>query len=369
MLKSVLMFKRCFSKLAPNIKESHKILAWSIHSYGDIDELQLAPKRIPIINDPDEVLIQVKAASLNPIDSFMLGGYGQKSFQVLRNNELEFPLTLGRDFSGIVISKGHRVGDKYQTGDEVYGFIPIHKQGSFSEVIVASKCHILPKPRHLSHEQSASLVYALMTAWSGLFLAGNLLLRQRKGLRVLVLGGSGGVGSAAIQLLKTQGCIVYTTCSSDAVDFVSALNPDLVFDRNNSNFNKDVELEGKYHVILDAANVGIHNIPNNWKYETYITLNSPLLINNDKYGLPGGLLKSAKDLFDANIKNICDGKTVRWGYFVPSSTGFQFVNDLICREKIRPVIQKEFDFKDLPCAMKTLQAGHARGKIVITQIT
>lgn len=84
-----------------------------------------------------------------------------------------------------------------------------------------------------------------MTAWSGLFLAGNLLLRQRKGLRVLVLGGSGGVGSVAIQLLKSQGCTVYTTCSSDAVEFVSALNPDLVFNRNDQRFIEDVELEGK----------------------------------------------------------------------------------------------------------------------------
>lgn len=73
MLKSVLTCKRCLSQLAPKVKDSQRILAWSIHSYGNIDELQLGPKRIPIINDPNEVLIQVKAASLNPIDYFMLG--------------------------------------------------------------------------------------------------------------------------------------------------------------------------------------------------------------------------------------------------------------------------------------------------------
>lgn len=342
------------------------MLSWLIHSYGDINELQLESKRLPIIYNPEEVLVQVKAASLNPIDLFMLGGYGKTSFQVLRKAELEFPLTLGRDFSGTIISKGHGVSNKFNVGDEVYGFVPIHKQGSFAEFVLASGCHILPKPKHLTHEQSASLVYASMTAWSGLFIAGNLLMRQKEGLRVLVLGGSGGVGTAAIQLLKSQGCIVYTTCSKDAVDFVSLLKPDFVFDRSDPNFIKNVELEGKYHVILDAANMGIHNIPKSWNFESYITLNSPLLVNNDNYGLTFGLLKSAKDLFEANITNICNGKTVRWGYFVPSNFGFQFLHRLVCEGKINPVIQKQFGFDDLPCAIETLKSGHARGKLVIT---
>ncbi|CAG9767665.1 unnamed protein product [Ceutorhynchus assimilis] len=358
---------RSFSQQALKLKKNHRMSAWQIHSYGDIEELQLGESRIPVINSPEDVLVEVKAGSLNPIDSFMLGGYGRASFQVLRNYQIEFPLTLGRDFSGIVIAKGHGVdNDEVKIGDEVYGFVPIHKQGALAEAVLASKCHILPKPKNLTHEQSASLVYATMTAWSGLYLAGNMILKQTKGLRVLVLGGSGGVGTSAIQLLKSQGCVVYATCSNDAIELVKSLGADMVYDRNDPDFEKNVQLEGKYHIILDAANMGIQNIPSKWQYESYVTLNSPLLVNNDKYGLCTGLLTSARNLIESNATRICEGKTVRWGYFVPSNTAFKFINELICEEKIKPVIQQSFNFKELPLAMETLRKGHARGKIVIT---
>jgi len=125
-------------------------------------------------------------------------------------------------------------------------------------------------------------------------------------------------------------------------------------------------LEGKYHIILDAANMGIQNVPSTWNYETYVTLNSPLLVNNDKYGLFGGMWTSAGNLFETNVSRICSGKTVRWGYFIPLNAGFRFIDDLICHEKIKPVIQKQFDFEELPLAIKTLREGHSRGKIVIT---
>ncbi|KAL1491073.1 hypothetical protein ABEB36_011726 [Hypothenemus hampei] len=355
---------RTFCQRAAPLKNSRKMLAWTIHSYGDIDELQLAETRIPIIQSPDEVLVEVKAASLNPIDSFMLGGYGRKSFEILRNFEIEFPLILGRDFAGTVINKGHLVKN-VNIGDEVYGFSPIHRQGTFAQTVLTSKNYILPKPHNLTYEECASTVYSSITAWSALYLCGNMFCRQNKGLRVLVLGASGGVGCAAVQLLKSEGCVVYATCSSDALDQVTSLGADVVFDRNHPEFVKNVLEEGKFHIILDAANVGMDNIPSNWQYETYITLNSPLLINNDKYGVCGGLFTSAQNLIEANIKRMGAGKTVKWGYFVPSRTGFELVHDLICQEKLKPVIQERFVFKDLPRAMEQLRKGHARGKIVV----
>ncbi|ERL94143.1 hypothetical protein D910_11425, partial [Dendroctonus ponderosae] len=364
-----------FSQEAFKFKDDNKMLSWTVHSYGGVEELQFGGSRVPIISKPDDVLVKVKAASVNPIDAYMLGlinvwggilgqyligpyffeghlnslmflqflinqlsilleevpfnirtnmwlqldgapphyhcevrqflnanfqnsligrrgGYGKTSLQVLRNFEIEFPLILGRDFSGSVIGKGHAVSE-INIGDEVYGFVPIHKQGTFADIAVASKCHLLPKPKHLSHEQSASLVYTTMTAWSGLYLSGNMLCRQNKGLKVLVLGGSGGVGTSAIQLLKSQG----------------------------------------YHVILDACNMGIENLPAGWQYESFVTLNSPLLVNNDKYGLFGGMLRSIGNLLNTNRSKICSGKTLRWGYFVPSRRGFEFIHTLICQEK------------------------------------
>ncbi|XP_066141407.1 reticulon-4-interacting protein 1 homolog, mitochondrial-like [Euwallacea fornicatus] len=360
------MILRRISQQATKPKDIRKILSWTIHSYGDLNELQLIETRIPIITNPDDVLVQVKAASLNPIDLFMLGGYGRTSFQMLRNNEIEFPLILGRDFSGTIIGKGHEVTE-LNVGDEVYGFLPPYKQGSFTKAVIASKHCVLPKPKNLSHTESGAVAYATMTAWSGLFIFANMINRPNKGLKVLVLGGSGGVGTAAIQLLKSQGCVVYTTCSKDAIPLVTSLNPDVIFDKEDSDFEKNVQLEAKYNIILDAAKVGIDNIPNSWKYESYVTLNSPLLVNNDNYGLVGGLIKSAGNLTAANASRICSGKTVRWGYILPSNSGFKFIHELICQGKIRPIIQEQFGFNDLPLAMETLQKGHARGKIVLAE--
>ncbi|ENN75892.1 reticulon-4-interacting protein 1, mitochondrial isoform X1 [Dendroctonus ponderosae] len=357
-----------FSQEAFKFKDDNKMLSWTVHSYGGVEELQFGGSRVPIISKPDDVLVKVKAASVNPIDAYMLGGYGKTSLQVLRNFEIEFPLILGRDFSGSVIGKGHAVSE-INIGDEVYGFVPIHKQGTFADIAVASKCHLLPKPKHLSHEQSASLVYTTMTAWSGLYLSGNMLCRQNKGLKVLVLGGSGGVGTSAIQLLKSQGCVVYSTCSNDAMRLVTSLGTDLAFDRNDPDFVRNVQSEGKYHVILDACNMGIENLPAGWQYESFVTLNSPLLVNNDKYGLFGGMLRSIGNLLNTNRSKICSGKTLRWGYFVPSRRGFEFIHTLICQEKIRPVIQQIFPFNELPSAIKTLTEGHARGKIVLNNTT
>ncbi|CAG9857506.1 unnamed protein product [Phyllotreta striolata] len=354
------MLKRIYG-----FKNRLKVNSWRLHDYGDIENLQLNESRIPIVEHPDDVLVQVKAASVNPIDALMLSGYGRTLFRIPRLCEMELPLTLGRDFSGIVIEKGLNVGNKYQIGDEVYGFIPIHKQGAFSQAIIANSSHILPKPSNLSHTESASLVYAAMTAWSALYLFGTLCLRNKKGLRVLILGGSGGVGTVAIQLLKSQGCSVFVTCAKDAAPLVSDLGADCVFDYKDEDFEKQVESQGKYHIILDGAKTGIRNIPKTWKFDSYITLNSPLLLNADNHGLFEGFLRSSCDLLGSNLDRLQTGSTVKWGFFVPSAEGFKFINELIVNQKIRPVVQHKFQFEDLPKAFRTLKDGHLRGKIVI----
>lgn len=90
----------------------------------------------------------------------------------------------------------------------------------------------------------------------------------------------------------------------------------------------------RYHIILDCAKVGYQNIPSSWKYDTFITLNSPLLVNTDNYGLIPGLAQSANDLITANLSRFQDGSCVKWGFFVPSNSGFKFIDDLVLRGKV-----------------------------------
>ena len=151
---------RRLSAIATKVKiqEQCRVNAWQVHSYGDINELQRGNIRMPQICEPNQLLINVEAASVNPIDIFMLGnqrsniaftfklsfvaGYGKTLMQIPRKFEMELPLTLGRDFCGTIIYKGPGVGSSFSIGDKVYGFVPIHKQGSFSEVIVADNDHV-----------------------------------------------------------------------------------------------------------------------------------------------------------------------------------------------------------------------------------
>lgn len=99
------------------------------------------------------------------------------------------------------------------------------------------------------------------------------------------------------------------------------------------NILKDV-IYSRYHIILDCAKVGYKNIPPSWKYDTYITLNSPLLVNTDKYGLIPGLVESANNLLSANLNRFKEGSSVKWGFFVPSNTGFQFIDALVREGKV-----------------------------------
>ncbi|XP_057662001.1 reticulon-4-interacting protein 1, mitochondrial [Diorhabda carinulata] len=364
------MLKRAFSVNSSNyvkhsLNNKLKVRAWQTHEYGDLKNVQLDEVRIPVIRKPTDVLVQVNSASVNPIDILMLGGYGKTLMQVPRNWELELPLIVGRDFCGTIIGKGQSVCNDYKVGDEVYGFVPLYNSGTFSEAIITDVSYLLPKPKHLTHFESASMVYATMTAWSALYVFGNMLSKQKKGLRVLILGASGGVGTAAIQILKSQQCHVFATCSEDAIPLVTELGADNVFNYKDQDFEQKIEQEGRYHIILDGARMGHQNIPKGWKFDTYISLNSPLLKNTDQYGLLPGLAYSLSDVLESNLKRFKDGSSIVWGFFVPSRNGFEFINELITDKKIKPIIHKKFSFDQLPEALQTVADGHLRGKVVI----
>lgn len=137
---------------------------------------------------------------------------------------------------------------------------------------------------------------------------------------------------------------------------VQRLGANQVFDYKDQDFVKQVEQEGRYiyflnkcfntnffellyryHIILDGAKMGHQNIPKTWQYETYITLNSPLLINTDKYGLLGGLVYSVNNLLEANLSPRNSGGSVKWGFFVPYKKGFEFINELIHSEQVSAI--------------------------------
>ncbi|XP_043277624.1 reticulon-4-interacting protein 1, mitochondrial [Venturia canescens] len=370
---------RFFANLSVKYDENPeaKSRAWQIHSYGGLEDLKLSNVRIPVISKPNEVLVKIDASSVNPIDVAMARGYGSTIFNFMRKTknlnlepEIEFPLTLGRDFSGTIVSKGHGVGDRIKLGDEVWGVVPIDRQGCHANYVTVDSCLVNPRPQNISSVEAASILYAGLTAWSALWITGGLCYKiaipARINRRVLVLGGSGGVGTLAIQLLKAWNSHVITTCSSDAVNMLIELGADVVIDYKEDSADDRIVDEGPYDIILDCCQQGPDTIKEKgYPHKTYITLNSPLLKNVDQHGLIGGTVKNIGDLVKYNIPSRENKSSVRWGFFTPSRAGINMIQELVESGQILPVIHKTYSFEDLPKAYERVAEGHLRGKHVI----
>ncbi|GED56416.1 NADP-dependent oxidoreductase [Brevibacillus formosus] len=192
-----------------------------IKQYGDIQqltEIELPTKPI----GPDDLLISIKASGVNPVDWKVREGLLQADFP------FELPLILGWDAAGTVTAVGTHVQD-FQIGDDVFFRPELEREGTYADEIVVPANIVAPMPRGLSYAEAASLPLVGLTVWQALVEVGNV----QAGDKVLVLGGSGGIGSMAIQLAKALGAYVATTTSSKNSDYVRELGADevIVYDQ------------------------------------------------------------------------------------------------------------------------------------------
>lgn len=201
----------------------------------DVLELEIdAPRPKP---GADEVLIEVRAIGVNPVDTKIRNGSGLLG---------DPPFTLGFDVSGVVVG-----GEGFEPGDEVFGMIRFPEQAAcYAEYVTAPAAELLPKPPTITHEEAAAIPLAAETAWQALVHAADV----GEGDRVLIHAGAGGVGHMAIQIARARGAHVLTTASEAKHEFVSALGADEVIDYNEIDF---VELlNGSLDVVLDTVGAG-----------------------------------------------------------------------------------------------------------------
>lgn len=291
------------------------------------------------------------------------------------SSDIEFPLTLGRDFVGTVVHKGLGIKQSdLKIGDKIWGVVPVHLQGCHAEYVCIDKCYVSKKPEQLSDIDAAAVLYAGLTAWSGLLITGQLggLMGAlcphsgNRGKKVLVLGGSGGVGSLAIQILIAEGCEVVTTCSSDAIGLIKNLGIEKVIDYTSDECDGTLIHESPYDIILDCAGKGSDYaaaLP--WTFRNYVTFSSPLLKNFDQYGLVAGGIRNARGLITQNLSALSGQGSVKWGYFMPSQTGIEYLKNLVENRKLLPIIDSTFTFDTLVEAYQRVQDGHLRGKVVV----
>lgn len=357
-----------------------KMAGWQIHNYGKTEELQYSTRlRMPAIKSSSDCLVRVNATTVNPIDVAMLGGYGSKTLNLLRcqySKAIEFPLILGREFSGEVVQCGMGVNNKFAAGDRVYGVIPLHINGSHAQYVVVPDYCLSIAPASLSIEQAASVLYAGLTAWSGLYVTGRLgnicgAVSSSGGgenRRILVMGGSGSVGSLAIQLLKSQKATVISTCSENAIELVKNLGADYVIDYKNQTQFEKLRNYAPFDIVLDCAGQGT-DIANklNFNFGQYITFSSPLLMNVDKFGLSFGMMKNITHFIETNAKSLSGkGSLLKYGFFMPAQQGIELLTHLVKKNQLLPLIDSTFTFEELPRAFEKVKSGHLRGKVVIT---
>lgn len=350
--------------------------AWVIDQYGTNGVLRHTEEiTIPTISSPSEVMIKVHAASLNPLDISMRAGYGAKLLKLRRDpltvmdNDGEFPLILGRDVSGVVVDCGAEV-THFAPGDEVWAAVPPWKQGSLAEFVTLTEYEVSHKPKLLSHTEAASIPYVANTALSALVNAGGLCRDSSSNKRVLITGGSGGVGTFSVQLLKAWGAHVTVTCSQNAEGLVRGLGADEVVDYTAGDVADQLEIMDKFDVIIDCVGGDTEqwamDLLKPWSGAKYVTLVTPLLLNTDSMGLMDGTLKAVFTLQSKVIQNIISsGVFYRWGFYAPDGPALDEVSRLVDAGKILPVVEAQFRFTQVPQAFQKLEQGHARGKTVV----
>ncbi|XP_045916007.1 reticulon-4-interacting protein 1 homolog, mitochondrial-like [Micropterus dolomieu] len=350
--------------------------AWVIHQYGTNGVLRYTEEvTVPTVSSSSDVMIKVHAASLNPLDISMRGGYGAKLLKLRRDPlsvmaiDSEFPVILGRDVSGVVVDCGSEV-THFVPGDEVWAAVPPWKQGSLAEFVTLTEYEVSHKPKLLSHTEAASIPYVASTALSALVNTGGLCRDSSSNKRVLITGGSGGVGTFSIQLLKAWGAHVTVTCSQNAEGLVRGLGADEVVDYTAGDAAKQLEMMEKFDVILDSVGGDSEQwamgMLKPWSGAKYVTLVTPLLLNTDSMGLLDGTFHTGVILQSKAIQNmISSGIFYRWGFFAPDGPALDEVSKLVDTGKILPVVEAQFPFTQVPQAFQKLEEGHARGKTVV----
>jgi NADPH:quinone reductase-like Zn-dependent oxidoreductase len=301
-----------------------------VHQYGGPEVLKYeeAPRPKP---GPGEVLVRILAAGVNPMDWKVREG------QLKEALAYRMPFVPGWDVSGVVEVTGPNV-TVLTTGDEVYGHPSVVRNGTYAEYAVVPEAELALKPRSVDHVHAASVPIAALTAWQGLFDAGDLHTEQK----VLIHGGAGGVGSFAVQLARWKGAFITATASGRNQEFLRNLGADLTIDYEKSRFDRlvcDVDL------VFDT--IGGDTLRRSWKVLK-----------------KGGILVSTVEAPDDGE---AEARGVRAALVDTQANPPQLaeIAKLVDAGMVRPIVEAVFPLNEARHAQELSQTGHARGKIVL----
>ena len=329
--------------------------AFILDRYGKDEELRLGEMPGPQLRDR-EVLVQVHAAGVNPLDSKIRDG----AFKALLPYRL--PLVLGHDMAGVVVTVGPGVR-RFKVGDEVYARAADFRIGAFAEFIAVSDDDLALKPANLTMEEAAAMPLVALTAWQALVERAKL----RKGQKVLIHAGSGGVGTVAIQLAKYLGATVATTTSRANGDLAKNLGADIVIDYRQDDFERrlsdyDVVLHSLGKDVLEKS-LGVLKPGGQ-----LISISGPPDAVFARENGSSWLLQQIMRLLSLGIRTKAKGHRVNYSFLFMRADGEQLrkITALIEAGAIRPVIDRVFPFEETNEALAYSGTGRAKGKIVIS---
>ena len=328
--------------------------AFVLTGYGTIaDHVRLAEIPDPVAG-PGEVLIEIHAASLNPIDFKIVHG------DLKRISRYKLPRPTGFDASGIVKSAGAGA-TRFRAGDAVYVRASRDTIGTFAELIALPEKFVALKPATISHAEAASLPLVGLTTLQGFARAG-----ARAGQRILIHAGSGGIGTFAVQYARYLGLHVTTTTSSKNVDFVKSLGADRVIAYDRENY---LEQDGDYDIVYDTLGGGftVDAFKVVKRGGVVISLSGPPDRDFARREDAGWLVRVAVWLMGRKVYAASAKAGAEYCWFFTEANGDQLhdIATLVDSAAIKPVIDREFAFEQLPAALSYLEGGRARGKVVL----
>jgi alcohol dehydrogenase len=313
-----------------------------IKRYGSSEVMEINHDDTVINPAAGKVLVSIKFAGINPIDWKIREGYMEQSIN------LQFPLTLGMDFSGAIkqVGEGKEVGQKqgieweFKQGDEVYGQASVTSGGSgaFAELAITNIESIAHAPKSLSQEEAAALPLVGVSAWQALVENMNL----SNGQKILIHGGAGGIGSIAIQLAKNLGAYVATTASSDDKEFVQALGADKIIDYKTEKFE---DLIKDYDRVYDT--IGGETYKRSFK----------VLKKDD------GIIVSMLEQPDLELMEEFKVKAV-FQFTIVNKERLTQLAQWVDKNKIKVNVEKAFSLDEAAKALDYVKDVHPRGKVV-----
>lgn len=328
--------------------------AYSISKYSKVEKLQLIEVAEPNIKE-NEVLVEIHASGLNVLDSKIKSG----EFKLIL--PYKFPIILGHDVAGVITQIGKNV-KQFKVGDEVYSRPSDFQIGTFAEFIAINEKDLALKPKNLSMVEAASIPLVALTVWQAFIEKANL----KKGQKVFIQAGSGGVGTIAIQLAKHLGATVATTASEKSFSMLKNLGADILIDYKTEDFETVLK---DYDVVLNSQDTktlkkSLRILRPGGKA---ISISGPPTPEFAKSINAPWFVKIVLSLISSGIRRKASKLGVDYSFLFMRADGKQLqdISKLIEKGVIRPVVDRSFSFEQTNEALEYVESGRAKGKVVV----